>query len=139
MNESVEYLSAEDLVELARRLLGDPPPIRDVGLLGAAAARPQASAFGEDAYPDIWTKAAALLHSVVNNHPLTDGNKRLGWLATAVFLELNDAKVSTATNDDVYNLVMSAASTDLAVDDIATELRRMCSQPPLVRSSSGSE
>ncbi|MDE0319683.1 MAG: Fic family protein, partial [Acidimicrobiaceae bacterium] len=95
MNESVEYLSAEDLVELARRLLGDPPPIRDMGLLGAAAARPTASAFGEDAYPDIWTKAAALLHSVVNNHPLVDGNKRLGWLATAVFLELNDASVST--------------------------------------------
>ncbi len=125
MNESVEYLSAEDLVELARRLLGDPPPIRDMGLLGAAAARPQASAFGEDAYPDIWTKAAALLHSVVNNHPLVDGNKRLGWLATAVFLELNDASVSTATNDAVYDLVMTIASTDLAVDDIADSLRAM--------------
>lgn len=123
MNESVEYLSAEDLVELARRLLGDPPPIRDMGLLGAAAARPQASAFGEDAYPDIWTKAAALLHSVVNNHPLVDGNKRLGWLATAVFLELNDASFITATNDAVYDLVMTAASTDLAVDDIAGMLR----------------
>ncbi len=125
MNESVEYLSAEDLVELARRLLGDPPPIRDVGLLGAAAARPQASAFGEDAYPDIWTKAAALLHSVVNNHPLVDGNKRLGWLATAVFLELNDASVSTAANDAVYDLVMTVASTDLTVDDIADALRAM--------------
>ncbi|MCY3950087.1 MAG: type II toxin-antitoxin system death-on-curing family toxin [Acidimicrobiaceae bacterium] len=125
MSESVEYLSAEDLVELARRLLGDPPPIRDMGLLGAAAARPQASAFGEDAYPDIWTKAAALLHSVVNNHPLVDGNKRLGWLATAVFLELNDASVSTATNDAVYDLVMTIASTDLAVDDIADSLRVM--------------
>jgi len=125
VNESVEYLSAEDLVELARRLLGDPPPIRDMGLLGAAAARPQASAFGEDAYPDIWTKAAALLHSVVNNHPLVDGNKRLGWLATAVFLEINDASVRAAANDAVYNLVMTAASTDLAVDDIATALRAM--------------
>jgi len=125
VNESVEYLSAEDLVELARRLLGDPPPIRDMGLLGAAAARPQASAFGEDAYPDIWTKAAALLHSVVNNHPLVDGNKRLGWLATAVFLELNDASVSTTTNDAVYDLVMTVASTDLAVDDIADSLRAM--------------
>jgi len=125
VSESVEYLSAEDLVELARRLLGDPPPIRDMGLLGAAAARPQASAFGEDAYSDIWTKAAALLHSVVNNHPLVDGNKRLGWLATAVFLEINDASVSTATNDAVYNLVMTVASTDLAVDDIADSLRAM--------------
>lgn len=125
MSESVEYLSAEDLVELARRLLGDPPPIRDVGLLGAAAARPQASAFGEDAYPDIWTKAAALLHSVVNNHPLVDGNKRLGWLATAVFLELNDASVSTAAGDAVYDLVMTVASTDVRVDDIASALCAM--------------
>lgn len=125
MSERVEYLSAEDLVELARRLLGDPLPIRDVGLLGAAAARPQASAFGEDAYPDIWTKAAALLHSVVNNHPLVDGNKRLGWLAAAVFLEINDAGVSAAANDAVYDLVMTVASTDTAVDDIAGMLRGM--------------
>ena len=125
MNESVEYLSAEDLVELARRLLGEPPPIRDMGLLGAAAARPQASAFGEDAYPDIWTKAAALLHSVVNNHPLVDGNKRLGWLATAVFLEINDSSVRAAANDAVFDLVMTVASTDLTVDDIATALRAM--------------
>ena len=110
MSASFEYLDTEDLVELARRLLGDPLPIRDIGLLGAAAARPQASAFGEDAYPDVWSKAAALLHSVVNNHPLVDGNKRLGWLAAAVFLELNDASVSAATNDDVYDLVMNVAS-----------------------------
>ncbi|WP_419920799.1 type II toxin-antitoxin system death-on-curing family toxin [Candidatus Poriferisodalis sp.] len=125
MNQGFEYLDTEDLVELARRLLGDPPPIRDIGLLGAAAARPQASAFGEDAYPDIWSKAAALLHSVVNNHPLVDGNKRLGWLATAIFLELNDASVSAATNDDVYDLVMSVASSDIGVEDIAAALRAM--------------
>ena len=125
MNQGFEYLDTEDLVELARRLLGDPPPIRDIGLLGAAAARPQASAFGEDAYPDIWSKAAALLHSVVNNHSLVDGNKRLGWLATAIFLELNDASVSAATNDDVYDLVMSVASSDIGVEDIAAALRAM--------------
>ena len=125
MNQGFEYLDTEDLVELARQLLGDPPPIRDIGLLGAAAARPQASAFGEDAYPDIWSKAAALLHSVVNNHPLVDGNKRLGWLATAIFLELNDASVSAAANDDVYDLVMSVASSDIGVEDIAAALRAM--------------
>ena len=128
MNQGSEYLDTEDLVELARRLLGDPAPIRDIGLLGAAAARPQASAFGEDAYPDIWSKAAALLHSVVNNHPLVDGNKRLGWFATAIFLELNDASVSAATNDDVYVLVMSVASSDIGVEDIAAALRAMCAR-----------
>ena len=125
MNQGFEYLDTEDFVELARRLLGDPPPIRDIGLLGAAAARPQASAFGEDAYPDIWSKAVALLHSVVNNHPLVDGNKRLGWLATAIFLELNDASVSAAANDDVYDIVMSVASSDLGVEDITEALRAM--------------
>lgn len=125
MSSTIEYLDAEDLVDLARRLLGDPPPIRDLGLLGAAAARPRASAFGEDAYPDIWSKAAALLHSVVGNHPLVDGNKRLGWLATAVFLELNKSSVSTAADDDVYDLVIAVATSVLSVEDIAEALRLM--------------
>ena len=129
MSRAFEYLDTEDLVELACRLLGEPVPLRDIGLLGAAAARPQASAFGEDAYPDVWTKAAALLHSVVGNHPLVDGNKRLGWLATAVFLELNNASVSTATNDDVYDLVMDAASGALSVAHIAATLQRLHKQP----------
>ncbi len=129
MSRSFEYLDTEDLLELARRLLGEPPPVRDVGLLGAAAARPQASAFGEDAYPDVWTKAGALLQSVVNSHPLIDGNKRLGWLAASVFLELNEASVRAAANDDVYELVMAAAAGSLSVDDIAAALRRMHEQP----------
>ena len=129
MSRSYEYLATEDLLELARRLLGEPPPVRDVGLLGAAAARPEASAFGEDAYPDVWTKAAALLHSIVNNHPLIDGNKRLSWLAASVFLELNDASVRMAANDDVYQLVMAAAADGLSVYDIAVALRRMHEQP----------
>jgi death-on-curing protein len=67
-----------DLVDLAERLFGPTPPIRDVGLLGSAAARPRTTVFGADAYPDLWTKAAALLDSIVNNHALVDGNKRLG-------------------------------------------------------------
>ena len=133
MSLGFEYLDTEDLLELARRLLGEPLPVRDVGLLGAAAARPQASAFGEDAYPDVWTKAGALLHSIVNNHPLIDGNKRLGWLAASVFLELNDASVSAAANDDVYQLVMAIAAGALSVDDIATALRRMREQPGIER------
>ncbi|MGH9280443.1 MAG: type II toxin-antitoxin system death-on-curing family toxin [Acidimicrobiales bacterium] len=78
MTGAFEYLSTDDLVLLAMLLFGDPPPIRDAGLLGSAAARPQATVFGEDAYPDVWTKAAALLQSIVKNHPLVDGNKRLG-------------------------------------------------------------
>src|SRR5881296_3541192 len=99
MSDSIEYLELEDLIDLATLLLGVPPPIRDVGLLGSAAARPQTAVFGEDAYPDVWTKAAALLQSIVKNHALIDGNKRLGWLSTAVFLELNGVRASDASND----------------------------------------
>lgn len=119
----VEFLDTDDLIDLAAMLLGDPPPVRDVGLLGSAAARPQTTVTGADAYPDLWTKAAALLHSIVENHALVDGNKRLGWLATAVFLEINGVEATTATDDDVYHLVVEVASTELDVAEIATRLR----------------
>ncbi|MCY3559664.1 MAG: type II toxin-antitoxin system death-on-curing family toxin [bacterium] len=134
MTGPVEFLDTDDLIELARRLLGDPPPVREVGLLGAAAARPQASAFGADAYPDIWTKGAALLQSIVKNHPLIDGNKRLGWLATAVFLEINGVSATAAHNDDVYELVMRVAAEDAAVEEIADRLHAMSRAPRLASS-----
>lgn len=125
MTRGFEYLDTDDLVDLATGLLGDPPPIRDLGLLGSAAARPQATAFGEDAYPDVWLKAAALLHSIVKNHALVDGNKRLGWLATAVFLELNGVAVTHASNDGVYDLVIGVAAGRDEVADIARLLRTL--------------
>ncbi len=125
MSESIEFLDLDDLVGLARDLLGDPPPIRDIGLLGSAAARPQTTAFGEDAYPDLLSKAAALLQSIVNNHALVDGNKRLGWLAIAVFLELNGIGASRASNDDIYELVVWVAASNPDLDDITTRLRRV--------------
>ena len=123
MTGDIEFLDLEDVIGLAGLLLGDPPPIRDAGLLASAVARPQASVFGEDAYKDLWSKAAALLHSLVNNHALVDGNKRLGWLCTAVFLELNGVAASSASNDDVYELVMHVASTRSELGDIAARLR----------------
>jgi len=120
---NVEFLDLDDVLLLIRRHLGDPPPIRDAGLLASAVARPQATVFGEDAYPTIWMKAAALLQSIVNNHALVDGNKRLGWLTTATFLELNDASVAGASNDEVYDLVIEVASSDLALEEIASRLQ----------------
>jgi death-on-curing protein len=121
----VEYLDVEDLVDLARLLLGDPPPIRDMGLLGSAAARPQTTVFGEDAYPDLWTKAASLLQFLVKNHPLIDGNKRLGWLSTAVFLELNEVPIHSASNDEVYRFVLAVAAGAQGVEGIAQGLRAL--------------
>lgn len=117
------FLDLADVLALASRLLGDPPPIRDVGLLESAVARPRTVVFGVEAYETIWTKAAALLQSIVNNHALIDGNKRLGWLATAVFLELNDIPISRASNDDVYEFVLSVASGSPEIDEIAERLQ----------------
>ena len=122
----VNYLDLDDLHALGQALLGESFRVRDLGLLGAAAERPRISAFGEDAYEDLWTKAAALLQSIVNGHPLVDGNKRLGWLATAVFLELNGVVVTAVTNDDVYEFVVGVASGDPSVDEIAEQLRVLC-------------
>lgn len=125
MNEAVEFLDLDDVIELAITLFGDPLPIRDIGLLGSAVARPRTSAFGEDAYCDLWTKAAALLQSVVRNHALVDGNKRLGWLSTAVFLEINGIEISSADNDSVHELVMEVAAAQPSVDEIAQRLREL--------------
>lgn len=125
MSDPVEFLDLDDVVGLAVALLGDPAPIREIGLLGSAVARPQTTAFGEDAYPDIWAKAAALLHSIVKNHALVDGNKRLGWLATAVFLEINGVTISKASNDDVYDLVIEVAAGQPAIEAIAERLRQL--------------
>jgi death-on-curing protein len=123
LNEPTEFLDLDDLITLAERLLGSPAPIRDVGLLGSAVARPQTSAFGADAYADIWTKAAALLQSLVKYHPLVDGNKRLGWLATAVFLDINGVDATIAVNDDVYELVVTIAADQHKVEELATMVR----------------
>ncbi|WP_019878049.1 type II toxin-antitoxin system death-on-curing family toxin [Sporichthya polymorpha] len=114
------YLDTEDLVALIR-LTGAPVAIRDVGLLESAAARPRASVFGEEAYPDLHTKAAALLESIVRNHPLVDGNKRLGWLAIATCYRLNSHRLRV-DDDSGYDLVIAVAEGRLDVATIAGTL-----------------
>jgi len=114
------YLSLEDVLALASDLgVG---PVRDIGLLDAAAHRPQVELYGEQAYPDLDTKAAVLLESIVRNHALVDGNKRLGWLATVVFYGLNGVTID-APDDDAYELVMAVARSEPLVKDIATALK----------------
>jgi len=115
----VEYLELEDILQLVRQLgVG---PVRDLGLLDSAVARPSSSAFGEDAYSSLSLKAAALLHSLTNNHALIDGNKRLAWLATTVFLDLNDL-APDLSDDEAFDLVWEIASTALDVEAIASRL-----------------
>jgi death-on-curing protein len=120
----VIYLSLAELLFVAERTLGRGYAVRDYGLLEAAAARPQATVFGKDAYPDIDAKAAALLHSVARNHALIDGNKRLGLAAVIAFYGLNGRRL-TLTNDAAYDLVMAVATGDLdSVEQIAAVLRQ---------------
>jgi death-on-curing protein len=115
----VEYLDLEDLLGLVRRLgIG---PVRDLGLLDAAVARPRSTAFGTDAYPTLELKAAALLHSLVRNHALIDGNKRIAWLACTVFLYINGYTVEMS-DDDAFELVMNAAAGELDVEQIGRRL-----------------
>ena len=101
----ISYLSPEDLLTVIERY--DLPPVRDLGLLDAAAHRPRSSAFGEDAYPTIDEKAAVILGSIVRNNPLIDGNKRLGWLAAGIFLDINGF-TPDAPLDEAYDLVIGA-------------------------------
>lgn len=103
------YLTLAELIHVAERTLGEEVPIRDHGLLASAVARPQATAFGDDAYRSLEEKAAALLHSLARNHALVDGNKRLALAATIALLGVNGRRLSL-TNDEAYELVMSIAA-----------------------------
>ena len=117
------YLTLPELLHIARRVLGSDPPVRDIGLLESAVARPQATAFGADAYPDLDSKAAALLHSLARNHALVDGNKRLALAAVIAFYGVNGRRL-TLTNGDAYDLVIDVATGHLdSVEEIARRLR----------------
>lgn len=115
------FLTLEDLLALVQDLAVG--PVRDVGLLDSAAHRPGAILYGREAYPDLDEKAGALLDSLVGNHALVDGNKRLGWLAVVVFYGLNDVDLD-APDDPAYELVMSVARRELSIDEIASALAR---------------
>lgn len=117
------YLTLEEILGVAARVIDGEVKLRDVGLLEAAVARPRASAFGADAYPDLHSKTGALLLSICQNHALIDGNKRLALAATIVMLGVNGWKF-TLTNDEAYNLLIAVTSGDLAeVAEVAEQLR----------------
>ena len=122
MTDDVDHLTVEDLLEIATGVL-DEVTVRDPGLLAAAAGRPQVTVFGDDAYPTFEEKAAALLHSLVRNHALADGNKRLAWAATRVFCLLNHRDL-TYSVDAAEALMLTAAAGELDVTDIAAWIRR---------------
>jgi death-on-curing protein len=115
----VEYLDLEDMFALVRILRVG--PVRDPGLLESSCARPRATVFGVDAYETVHQKAAALLHSLALNHPLADGNKRLAWLATVVFLTIN-RQVVALHGQAAIDLVVEVAAGRVEVEEIARRL-----------------
>ena len=116
------YLTASELLRIAERAIGAPPVARDLGLLESAAARPQATFDGAPVYPDLISRATALMHSLARNHPLVDGNKRLALAAAIVFLGVNGHRL-TLSNDEAYELTMAVASGGL--DDVGVIAQRL--------------
>lgn len=117
------FLDLEAVLHVATRTLGTEPEVRDYGLLESALARPQTSAFGQDVYPGVHEKAAALFHSLARNHALVDGNKRLALAATIAFYGMNGTRL-TLTNNEAYDLAIDIASGQLDdIDTIASALQ----------------
>lgn len=114
------YLSVQQVLFLHMRLIeetGGSYGVRDLGLLQAAVARPQAVYDGVELYPELPEKAAALLHSLILNHPMVDGNKRLAIGAAGIFLELNGRRL-TATNADLEAFTLETAQGHVSVPEI---------------------
>ncbi|MGH3643671.1 MAG: type II toxin-antitoxin system death-on-curing family toxin [Myxococcota bacterium] len=120
------YLDREDVLTAGSVALGVALRVSDYGLLDSAVARPGATVFGVDAYPDLFTKAAALLQSLARNHALVDGNKRTAWAATWTFLGINDVELAAGFDvDAAEEFVLGVATgTESSIGAIAADLAR---------------
>ncbi|MUL74476.1 type II toxin-antitoxin system death-on-curing family toxin [Mycolicibacterium sp. CBMA 226] len=120
----IEYLDRDDVLTAGSIAFGSELKVRDYGLLDAAVARPRATVFGVDAYPDVWDKAAALLQSLARNHALIDGNKRTAWASAWTFLHINGNVLSPDFDvDQAEELMNTVATRDLELSEIAFALR----------------
>ncbi|TDC79307.1 type II toxin-antitoxin system death-on-curing family toxin [Actinomadura sp. 7K507] len=127
---SVRYLTAEEIIAVGRRIVDGNLNVRDYGLVASAAARPSTTAFGTDPYPTLLEKAAALLHSLTTSHPFTDGNKRVAFAATDVFLKLNGARFDPSAEEELFTTVLDVATHVL--DDVPAIAKRI---EPLIRAA----
>lgn len=121
-----DYLDASDLLVLATAVTGGDLVVRDLGLLDAAAHRPRATVLGVEAYDSLWTKAAALLDSIVRSRPLAEGNWRLGWVAAVTLCDVNGWWID-ADEDDALDLVRRIGRGQVDVRDAAEWLERWAS------------
>lgn len=123
----MKYLAAQEVLDLAELACeGQQVAVRDLGLLSSAVHRPQPAMFGVEAYTDLFQKAAALLQSLAVHRPLVDGNKRMAWMSTVVFLDFNGTEMLDVDQDEAYKLVIEVAMGGLEdVDRIADRLRAL--------------
>lgn len=119
---AIDYLTLEDLIEIGSALIPG-FTIRDLGLLESAAARPQTSVYGKDAYKTFPEKAAALMHSLARNHCLVDGNKRLAWAGTRTFCLLNGFDLVMKI-DEAEDLVQSTAQGTFDVQALTVKFQK---------------
>jgi death-on-curing protein len=121
----IEYLTLEEVILLHSRLIqrtGGAGGARDLGLLESAVAPPRASFGGEDLYPDLWSKAAALMHSLIHNHPFVDGNKRTAITAMGIFLELNGHEFA-ANNEAALTFTRRVLKEKMELEEMAAWVR----------------
>ena len=121
----MNYLTPEQVLFIHSRLVtetGGSHGLRDLALLESAVARPRATFDSKELYPDLFTKAAALMDSLINNHPFLDGNKRTGITATGLFLRIN-GWVLTASSEELVACTMRVAVEGLEIDELANWLR----------------
>ena len=121
-DDHVDYLSLQDILEIAEGVIAD-VAIRDIGLLASAAARPRTTVLGQQAYPRSHDKAAALMHSLARNHALVDGNRRLAWSATRIFCLLNGTDLRMDV-DEAEDMVLAVAKGDLDVPALGEHIGR---------------
>lgn len=118
----MRYLTVGDVLRINEAEAGSPDLLRDFGLLESATLRPQTSAFGQDAYPTLHSKAAALMHSLIRNHPFVDGNKRTAVIAVIVFYGLNGYWIEVEQGE-LVGLAKDVAEGIKGVDDIELTLK----------------
>ncbi|MEB3049180.1 type II toxin-antitoxin system death-on-curing family toxin [Mycolicibacter sp. MYC123] len=119
-----EFLDRDDVLTAGAFAVGQPCEVGDYGLLDSAVARPRATVFGVDAYPDLYTKAAGLLQSLARNHAMVDGNKRTAWASAWTFLHINGVELSPEFDVDAAEVFINdvAQHGELSVEDIAAML-----------------
>jgi len=120
------YLTPEQVLFIHSRLVaetGGSHGVRDLGLLESAVARPRATFDGKELYPDLFTKTAVLMDSLINNHPFLDGNKRTGITAAGLFLLINGWKL-TASPQDLETITLRVAMEGMEVSALATWIRK---------------